>query len=272
MTSRAGLSKGRWPGRLSHRRHRSLRGGTPPRSHRIAAADQRGRAMNAVLHSIAPASADIGLLAWLNQAEPGDALEYHRGFLALDRSGQSPALSDDDRIALGQLASLAMRLANRGLVDLVQRRIARDCFSYLAIARSRNCDSHNSWTRSDRHEQRILNTASSISPPRRSTSGPRSRRLGHGAAARPSQPPGIMARGKAVEHGVHAGLSNPRRSIEECIEGAEREFDREMALSADARREDERKKLAGWVGRRSGRASAIRHAGRLPGEDRDQAR
>ena len=38
------------------------------------------------------------------------------------------------------MASLAMRLANRGLVDLVQRRIARDCFSYLAIARSRDCE------------------------------------------------------------------------------------------------------------------------------------
>ena len=84
--------------------------------------------------SIAPA--DIRLLAWLNQAEPGDALEYHRGFLALDRSVRSPALSDDDRIALGHMASLAMRLANRGFVDLVQHRIARDCFSYIAIARS----------------------------------------------------------------------------------------------------------------------------------------
>ena len=36
--------------------------------------------------------------------------------------------------------------------------------------------------------------------------------------------PGVpAARGKAVEHGVHLGLSNPRLSIEECIEGAERE-------------------------------------------------
>ena len=96
--------------------------------------------MNAVFHSIVLASADIGLLAWLNQAEPGDALEYHRGFLALDRSIRTAAMSEDDRIALCQTASLAMRLANRGLVDLVQRRIARDCFSYLAIARSRNCD------------------------------------------------------------------------------------------------------------------------------------
>jgi hypothetical protein len=60
--------------------------------------------------------------------------------------------------------------------------------------------------------------------------------------------PGIAAaRGKAVEHGVHLGLSNPQLSIEECIEGAEREFIRQTTLSADPRREDERKKLAGWV-------------------------
>ena len=61
-------------------------------------------------------------------------------------------------------------------------------------------------------------------------------------------PPGVpAARGKAVEHGVHLGLKNPRLSIEECIEGAEREFARHTALSTDPRREDERKKLAGWV-------------------------
>jgi hypothetical protein len=61
-------------------------------------------------------------------------------------------------------------------------------------------------------------------------------------------PPGVIAaRGKAVEHGVHLGLSNPRLSVEECIEGAEREFVRQTALSTDPRREEERKKLAGWV-------------------------
>ena len=61
-------------------------------------------------------------------------------------------------------------------------------------------------------------------------------------------PPGVpAARGKAVEHGVHLGLSNPRLSLEECIEGAEREFARHTALSADPRRAEERKKLAGYV-------------------------
>jgi PD-(D/E)XK nuclease superfamily len=61
-------------------------------------------------------------------------------------------------------------------------------------------------------------------------------------------PAGITAaRGKAVEHGVHLGLSNPQLSIEECIESAEREFMQQTALSADPRREEERKKLADWV-------------------------
>jgi hypothetical protein len=61
-------------------------------------------------------------------------------------------------------------------------------------------------------------------------------------------PPGITAaRGRAVEHGVHLGLSNVRLPIDECIEGAEREYIRQTALSSDPRREEERKKLAGWV-------------------------
>ena len=58
-------------------------------------------------------------------------------FLALDRSRESSALSEGDRQALRRLANLAMRLSNRGLIDLVQRRICRDRFSYLAIARPR---------------------------------------------------------------------------------------------------------------------------------------
>jgi len=61
-------------------------------------------------------------------------------------------------------------------------------------------------------------------------------------------PSGISAaRGKAVEHGVNLGLSNPSLAIEQCIEGAEREFTRQTMLSADPRREEECKKLAGWV-------------------------
>jgi hypothetical protein len=80
---------------------------------------------------------EIDLLAWLSQAQAGDTLEYHRGFLALDRWHQSSALSEGDRQALCRLANLAMRLSVRGLIDLVQRRICPDCFSYLVFARQR---------------------------------------------------------------------------------------------------------------------------------------
>ncbi|MGB6538634.1 MAG: hypothetical protein WBF58_22045 [Xanthobacteraceae bacterium] len=93
----------------------------------------------AVLHGMSAPAADIGLLAWLNQAEPGDIIEYHRGFLALDRSFSSPTLTEDDRIVLDRMASLAMRLSDGGLVHLVQRRVASERFAYLAVARRRDC-------------------------------------------------------------------------------------------------------------------------------------
>lgn len=83
----------------------------------------------------APALTDIDLLAWLSQARTGDAFEYHRGFLALDRSCSGRALNENRRITLGPMASLALSLADRGLVDLVQRRIGTSDFSYWAIAR-----------------------------------------------------------------------------------------------------------------------------------------
>ena len=94
--------------------------------------------MNVAPHNIAPVSADIGLLAWLSQAMPGDVLEYHRGFLILDRSHHTSQLKEDDRQVLGRVANLAMRLSDRGLVHLVQRRIKPDCFSYLTVARPRD--------------------------------------------------------------------------------------------------------------------------------------
>jgi len=96
--------------------------------------------MNVVSGLNQPQPYDISLLAWLNQANPGDVLEYHRGFLALDRSHHSSLLREDDRQVLCRVANLAMRLSDRGLVDLVQRRVTGDCFSYLAIARSRDCE------------------------------------------------------------------------------------------------------------------------------------
>ncbi len=83
---------------------------------------------------------EIDFLGWLGQAEPGDVLHYHRGFLALDRSCCGQAQSKNNRVTLGPMADLAMRLADRGLVHLVQRRNGSNDSSYLAIARARSCD------------------------------------------------------------------------------------------------------------------------------------
>lgn len=62
----------------------------------------------------------------------------------------------------------------------------------------------------------------------------------HGSSA-------VMVRGKAVEAGVHLGLMQPHLSVEAAIGKAEQEYDREMALVPDERREDERKNIAGYV-------------------------
>jgi hypothetical protein len=84
-----------------------------------------------------PRLSEIELCAWIAQAEPGEVLEYHRGFLALDRTtfgrfGDTPA-----RAALSLLGSRARDLAERGLVHLVQLRHGPEDYSYLAIARPR---------------------------------------------------------------------------------------------------------------------------------------
>lgn len=84
-----------------------------------------------------PHIGEIELCGWLSQAEPGETLEYHRGFLGIDRTPLGQPMSLKDRIDLIDVAERAMRLAEKGLVHLVQRRISNDTFSYLAVARSR---------------------------------------------------------------------------------------------------------------------------------------
>lgn len=55
------------------------------------------------------------------------------------------------------------------------------------------------------------------------------------------------ARGRAVERGIHLGLMKPDLAVAECVDAAERAFDREMALNPDDRRDVERRNLAGYV-------------------------
>lgn len=70
---------------------------------------------------------------WLAVAGPGDALTYHRGFLAMDRSVGS-RFGERDRKELCRVADAMMTLARSGHVHLNQRRNDRDDFTYLAVA------------------------------------------------------------------------------------------------------------------------------------------
>ena len=80
---------------------------------------------------------EVELCAWLAQAEPGEVLEYHCGFLGLDRSACGRSMSVESRAVLSRTSNQAWRLAEQGHLHLVQRRLGPDSFLYLAIARPR---------------------------------------------------------------------------------------------------------------------------------------
>ena len=62
-----------------------------------------------------------------------------------------------------------------------------------------------------------------------------------------SPPSALMARGKAVEDGVHAGLIDPSVQVEACVARALATYDREMTLNPDERRDSERAQIQGYV-------------------------
>ncbi len=62
-----------------------------------------------------------------------------------------------------------------------------------------------------------------------------------------SPPSALMARGKAVEDGVHAGLIDKALALEACAQRALAAYDREMALNPDERRDSERALIPGYV-------------------------
>jgi hypothetical protein len=84
-----------------------------------------------------PRLTEIELCAWIAQAEPGALLEYHRGYLALDRTVFGHLADAPARAVLGMLGNRAHDLAERGLVHLVQLRHGTEDYSYFAIARPR---------------------------------------------------------------------------------------------------------------------------------------
>ena len=95
--------------------------------------------MMAALHgdrqAATPRLTDVDLCAWIAQAEVGDALIYHRGFLVVDADKSVSTLPTDRRLAFRGVADAAFRAAEQGLVHLVQERLETDRFAYIAIAR-----------------------------------------------------------------------------------------------------------------------------------------
>jgi hypothetical protein len=80
---------------------------------------------------------EIEFCGWLGQAEPGDTLEYYRGFLLVDASQHSGRLPEQDRVELMRVARRAWWASEQKLVHLVQHRHGADDYSYIAIARAK---------------------------------------------------------------------------------------------------------------------------------------
>ena len=70
-------------------------------------------------------------------AAPGAIIVYHMGLLARDRDAAASTLTPDARAELGRVAARAWSMAEQGLLHLLQRRVAPECFAYLAVTRAR---------------------------------------------------------------------------------------------------------------------------------------
>jgi len=70
---------------------------------------------------------------WLVDAKHGDKLAYYRGHLAFDRDPLQSGLGEFRRLKLNHLVDRVMETCERKHVLIVQRRIAKDDWLYLAI-------------------------------------------------------------------------------------------------------------------------------------------
>lgn len=65
-----------------------------------------------------------GPTQFINDAERGDSFVYHTGSLAIDRQGND---------ALDKQASDMLEYYQRGFVELIQRRVGKNKFEYVAV-------------------------------------------------------------------------------------------------------------------------------------------
>ncbi len=73
---------------------------------------------------------------WKKRSQPGDGMEYYRGFLAVDADPERSRLARRSREQLEEVTQHALSSAERGLVHLVQRRHGPMDYSYFAVART----------------------------------------------------------------------------------------------------------------------------------------
>jgi hypothetical protein len=85
--------------------------------------------------AVAEHRGDFDLYAWLHSAAPGACIEYHRGFLAIDRTRNLSALDEPRRKRCAAVAGDTYAAATQNLVCLIQRRLGPGAFSYIAVAR-----------------------------------------------------------------------------------------------------------------------------------------
>ena len=81
-----------------------------------------------------------GIDTWMKTAEAGEVYTYYLGFLAADKS----SYSDTKRL---RMAAKATRLAREGKVFLLQRRLDKAKFEYLAIKAKQENKRRTWWDR-----------------------------------------------------------------------------------------------------------------------------
>lgn len=74
-----------------------------------------------------------GLCDWIACARPGAAIEYHQGFLLLDRSEVASDLPAKERARLHAVARRAWIACELGLIHLFSIKVAEARYRYLAV-------------------------------------------------------------------------------------------------------------------------------------------
>jgi len=76
---------------------------------------------------------EAALCDWIAHAQVGESIQYHEGFLLLDRSERASHLSTEERARIHATARRAWIACELGLVHLFSIRVCDGHFRYLAI-------------------------------------------------------------------------------------------------------------------------------------------